>query len=142
MRDDARMLTQGQKPSTKMRRLITGVPRVSARTDAVLGGMARSTGAYVTAGTERIGATMFRNQERIYSPDGSLFATYNKQRPTRRITMETSIPKFGLRAMVFLSVIVIYASVAFGQSRGGAPNAARTVPKIDPANRKVLCTDS
>lgn len=46
--------------------------------DALLGAMARNAGAYVAIGVERIGADLSRNQERIYSPNGSLLATYNK----------------------------------------------------------------
>src|SRR5215469_5459919 len=46
--------------------------------DALLGAMARNTGAYVAIGIERIGADLSRNQERIYSPNGSLLAIYNK----------------------------------------------------------------
>jgi apolipoprotein N-acyltransferase len=46
--------------------------------DALLGAMARDIGAYAAIGIERIGANLSRNQERIYSPNGSLFATYNK----------------------------------------------------------------
>jgi apolipoprotein N-acyltransferase len=49
-----------------------------ADADALLSQMARSTGAYVAVGIERIGANLSRNQERIYAPNGSLFAMYNK----------------------------------------------------------------
>ena len=46
--------------------------------DALIGQIARDTGAYIAIGVQRIGATLSRNQERIYSPNGDLRATYNK----------------------------------------------------------------
>ena len=49
-----------------------------AATDALLGGMAKDTGAYIAIGIERIMPKLSRNQERFYSPDGRLAATYNK----------------------------------------------------------------
>src|SRR5215470_331748 len=38
--------------------------------DALIGQIARDTGAYIAIGVQRIGATLSRNQERIYSPNG------------------------------------------------------------------------
>lgn len=46
--------------------------------DALLGQMARDTGAYVAIGIERIESKLSRNQERLYSPEGKLVALYNK----------------------------------------------------------------
>lgn len=46
--------------------------------DALLGQMAKDTGAYVAIGIERIESKLSRNQERLYSPDGKLAAIYNK----------------------------------------------------------------
>jgi apolipoprotein N-acyltransferase len=46
--------------------------------DGLLGQMARQTGAYVTVGIDRSVPTATWNQERLYSPDGSFAASYNK----------------------------------------------------------------
>lgn len=47
-------------------------------TDSVLGNMAKDSNAYISIGVERIGATLSRNQERLYAQNGRLVATYNK----------------------------------------------------------------
>lgn len=49
-----------------------------ADADAFLSAVAKDTGAHVAIGIERIGANLSRNQERVYSPNGGLVATYNK----------------------------------------------------------------
>jgi len=49
-----------------------------ADADALLSAMAKDTGAYVSIGIERISTNLSRNQERLYSPNGGLVATYNK----------------------------------------------------------------
>lgn len=75
--------------------------------DALLGGMASATGAYVAIGIERMGANLSRNQERIYSPNGSLFAIYNKHHmlppfesqfvpDTKRTVLNASSGKWGV----------------------------------------------
>jgi apolipoprotein N-acyltransferase len=46
--------------------------------DGLLGQMAKQTGAYVTIGIDRSVPTATWNQERLYSPDGSFVASYNK----------------------------------------------------------------
>jgi apolipoprotein N-acyltransferase len=46
--------------------------------DRLLGQMARQAGAYVTVGIDRSVPTATWNQERLYSPDGSFVASYNK----------------------------------------------------------------
>lgn len=46
--------------------------------DAKLGGMARDAGAFVAIGVDRIRPTIAWNEERLYGPDGSLVATYDK----------------------------------------------------------------
>jgi apolipoprotein N-acyltransferase len=46
--------------------------------DGLLGQMAKQTGAYVTVGIDRSIPTATWNQERLYSPDGSFVASYNK----------------------------------------------------------------
>ena len=46
--------------------------------DGLLGQMARQAGAYVTIGIDRTVPTATWNQERLYSPDGSFVASYNK----------------------------------------------------------------
>jgi apolipoprotein N-acyltransferase len=46
--------------------------------DGLLGQMAKQTGAYVTVGIDRSVPTATWNQERLYSPDGSFVASYNK----------------------------------------------------------------
>src|SRR5215831_12713840 len=49
-----------------------------AEADALLGKIAKETGTYVAIGIERISPNVSWNQERVYSPDGKLAATYNK----------------------------------------------------------------
>ncbi len=49
-----------------------------AEFDALLGRLARETGAYVAVGIDRSTAATTWNQERLYSPDGSFVASYNK----------------------------------------------------------------
>jgi apolipoprotein N-acyltransferase len=49
-----------------------------ADADALFGELAKQTGAYIAVGVERIMPTLSRNQERIYSPNGALLASYNK----------------------------------------------------------------
>jgi apolipoprotein N-acyltransferase len=46
--------------------------------DGLLGQIAKQTGAYVTVGVDRTVPTATWNQERLYSPDGSFVASYNK----------------------------------------------------------------
>jgi apolipoprotein N-acyltransferase len=46
--------------------------------DGLVGQMAKQTGAYVTVGIDRSVPTATWNQERLYSPDGSFVASYNK----------------------------------------------------------------
>jgi apolipoprotein N-acyltransferase len=46
--------------------------------DGLLGQMAKQAGAYVTVGVDRSVPTATWNQERLYSPDGSFVASYNK----------------------------------------------------------------
>jgi apolipoprotein N-acyltransferase len=46
--------------------------------DGFLGQMAKQTGAFVTIGIDRSVPTATWNQERLYSPDGSFVASYNK----------------------------------------------------------------
>jgi apolipoprotein N-acyltransferase len=46
--------------------------------DGLLGQMAKQTGAYVTVGIDRSVPTATWNQERLYAPDGSFVASYNK----------------------------------------------------------------
>src|SRR5215469_7533959 len=75
--------------------------------DALLVEIARNTGAYVALGIDRIGANLSRNQERIYSPNGSLFATYNKHHmlppfesqfapDTKRTVLDVPFGKWGV----------------------------------------------
>ena len=49
-----------------------------AEADALLGEIAKQTGAYVAIGIERISPSVSWNQERVYSPEGKLAAIYNK----------------------------------------------------------------
>lgn len=49
-----------------------------AEADALLGQMARDTGAHIALGVQRVMADLSRNQARVYSPTGELAATYNK----------------------------------------------------------------
>jgi apolipoprotein N-acyltransferase len=46
--------------------------------NALLGQLAKETGAYIAIGIERITPSVSWNQERLYSPQGELVATYNK----------------------------------------------------------------
>jgi apolipoprotein N-acyltransferase len=46
--------------------------------DGLVGQMAKQTGAYVTVGIDRSVPTATWNQERLYSPNGSFVASYNK----------------------------------------------------------------
>jgi apolipoprotein N-acyltransferase len=46
--------------------------------DALLGKLAKQTGAYVAVGIDRSVSTATWNQERLYSPGGSFVASYNK----------------------------------------------------------------
>jgi apolipoprotein N-acyltransferase len=46
--------------------------------DRLMGQMAKHTGAYVTVGIDRSVPSATWNQERLYSPDGSFVASYNK----------------------------------------------------------------
>jgi apolipoprotein N-acyltransferase len=78
-----------------------------ADTDALLGRIAKETGAYVAVGIQRISPDVSRNQERLYSPDGNLVATYNKHHllpafesqfkpDTRRTVVSESSGKWGV----------------------------------------------
>jgi apolipoprotein N-acyltransferase len=49
-----------------------------AEADAFFGQLAKHTGAYIAIGIDRITPTVSWNQERLYSPQGELVATYNK----------------------------------------------------------------
>jgi apolipoprotein N-acyltransferase len=46
--------------------------------DAFFGQLAKDTGAYIAIGVDRITPNVSWNQERLYSPQGQLVATYNK----------------------------------------------------------------
>jgi apolipoprotein N-acyltransferase len=76
-------------------------------TDALLGKIAKDTGAYVAIGVDRISSDVAWNQERLYSPSGSLVAIYNKHhllppwenrfRPdTKRTVFTQSSGKWGM----------------------------------------------
>ncbi len=49
-----------------------------AEVDAFFGKLAEATGAYIAIGIDRIETEVSWNQERLYSPQGELVATYNK----------------------------------------------------------------
>jgi apolipoprotein N-acyltransferase len=49
-----------------------------AQTDAFFGQLAKDTGAYVAIGIDRVTPGVSWNQERLYSPQGELVASYNK----------------------------------------------------------------
>ncbi len=49
-----------------------------AATDEKLGGMAKEAHAFVAIGVARIGPKLSWNEERLYAPDGTLAATYDK----------------------------------------------------------------
>jgi apolipoprotein N-acyltransferase len=49
-----------------------------AEADAFFGDLAKQTGAYVAIGIDRIMPSVSWNQERLYSPQGGLVASYNK----------------------------------------------------------------
>lgn len=55
---------------------ITEASQVEA--DALFGQLAKQTGAFVAIGIDRISTGVSWNQERLYSPEGTLVATYNK----------------------------------------------------------------
>ena len=78
-----------------------------ANADALLGEIAKETGAYVALGIQRISPNVSWNQERLYSPNGGLIATYNKHhllpgfedqfRPdTKRSVITESSGKWGI----------------------------------------------
>ncbi|HVW78550.1 MAG TPA: nitrilase-related carbon-nitrogen hydrolase [Alloacidobacterium sp.] len=49
-----------------------------AATDATFENLARRTHAFIAIGIDRISPTISRNQERVYAPNGTLLATYDK----------------------------------------------------------------
>lgn len=49
-----------------------------AAADAQLGGLAKATGAFVAVGVDRSHPDLSRNEERLYGPDGTLVASYDK----------------------------------------------------------------
>ena len=49
-----------------------------AAADATLGQLAKQTHAFIAVGVDRIMPKVAWNQERLYAPDGTLLATYNK----------------------------------------------------------------
>jgi apolipoprotein N-acyltransferase len=57
--------------------------------DGLLGHMAKQAGAYVTVGIDRSVPTATWNQERLYSPDGSFVASYNKHHLLPHLENET-----------------------------------------------------
>jgi apolipoprotein N-acyltransferase len=57
--------------------------------DALLGQMAKQTGAYVAVGIDRNTVNATWNQERLYAPDGSFVASYNKHHLLPRFENET-----------------------------------------------------
>jgi apolipoprotein N-acyltransferase len=78
-----------------------------AETDALLGKIARDSGAFVAIGVDRISPDVSWNQERLYSPSGSLVAIYNKHhllppwenqfRPdTKRTVLKEASGKWGM----------------------------------------------
>ena len=78
-----------------------------ADADSLLGQLAKHIGTYVAIGVERIGANLSRNQERLYSPNGRLIATYNKHHmlppfenqftpDTKRTVIEQPSGKWGI----------------------------------------------
>jgi apolipoprotein N-acyltransferase len=60
-----------------------------AEFDGLVGQMAKQTGAYVTVGIDRSVPTATWNQERLYSPDGSFVASYNKHHLLPHLENET-----------------------------------------------------
>jgi apolipoprotein N-acyltransferase len=79
-----------------------------AETDALLGKIAKDTGAFVAIGVDRISPDVSWNQERLYSPGGSLVAIYNKHhllppwenqfRPdTKRTVLTETSGKWGMQ---------------------------------------------
>lgn len=79
-----------------------------AETNALLGKIAQDTGAFVAIGVDRISPEVSWNQERLYSPSGSLVAIYNKHhllppwenqfRPdTRRTVLTQTSGKWGMQ---------------------------------------------
>jgi apolipoprotein N-acyltransferase len=79
-----------------------------AETDALLGKIAKDTGAFVAIGVDRISPDVSWNQERLYSPSGSLVAIYNKHhllppwenqfRPdTKRAVLTETSGKWGMQ---------------------------------------------
>jgi apolipoprotein N-acyltransferase len=78
-----------------------------AAADALLGQIAKNTRAYVALGVQRVGPNLSRNQERLYSPNGELVATYNKHHllppfesrftpDTKRTAVSESSGKWGI----------------------------------------------
>ncbi len=78
-----------------------------ADADALMGQIARNSGAFLALGVQRIGANLSRNQERLYAPDGKLAATYNKHHllppfesqftpDTKRTVVSESSGKWGI----------------------------------------------
>jgi apolipoprotein N-acyltransferase len=49
-----------------------------AEADGLFAQLAQQTGAYIAVGIDRIGGTVSRNQQRLYSPTAGLVAAYNK----------------------------------------------------------------
>ena len=57
--------------------------------DAFFGQLAKQSGAHVAIGIDRSTSTATWNQQRLYSPDGSLTASYNKHHLLRHLEDET-----------------------------------------------------